>query len=189
MNKMKFIITLVFSLFLSGTSFAEMKDINLEKSSVKWLGEKVLGKHYGTVKLKSGKIDLEGENLKGGEFVMDMTSINCEDLEGEWKTKLENHLKDKDFFDTKNHPESTFVVKVAQSKGKDAWEVTGDLTIKGTKAPVTFVAKKSDKNTLDADIVFDRTKYNVKYNSSRFFENLGEKVIKDEVKMTVSLAL
>ena len=73
--------------------------VNLEESVVVWKARKVTGAHEGTVALKSGNLDFTDGALTGGSFEMDMTTIDCTDLEGEWKDKLVGHLKSDDFFE------------------------------------------------------------------------------------------
>jgi hypothetical protein len=41
--------------------------------------------------------------------------------------------------------------------------------------------------TATADMEIDRTKFDVRYGSDSFFDNLGDKVIKDIIKFSVSL--
>ena len=63
----------------------------VKSSKVVWKGYKVLGSHEGTLNLKSGSLTFDNEILTGGEFVLDVTSISCTDLEGESKGQLEGH--------------------------------------------------------------------------------------------------
>ncbi|MCQ0110240.1 YceI family protein [Zhouia amylolytica] len=164
----------------------EKKSVNAEKSTVTWKGYKVTGSHEGTVALKDGHLEFEGDKLTGGEFVVNMTTIGSTDLEGEWKTKLDGHLKSDDFFGVENHPTSTLVFKNVKATGKNSYEVTGDLTIKGITNPVTFdVSVYGSKAT--ATLKIDRSKYNVKYGSGSFFDNLGDKTIYDEFDLVVDL--
>ena len=89
-------LTLSFLISFSQTT----KKIDLKKSNIEWLGQKVTGEHFGTIKLKSGEIILSKENeIIGGEFVVDMSTIECTDLSGNAKQSIESHLKDEDFFD------------------------------------------------------------------------------------------
>ncbi|MEN9639633.1 MAG: hypothetical protein RLZZ262_1502, partial [Bacteroidota bacterium] len=111
--------------------------INVAESSIKWTGTKKIGgkKHTGTIAVKSGNLAYDGTNITGGEIVIDMRSLANTDLTGDSKGKLEGHLKSDDFFAVEKHPEARFVVKSAKSKGGSAFEVTGDLTIKGITKP------------------------------------------------------
>lgn len=163
-----------------------MEKVNVKDSTVKWVGEKVTGSHNGTIDLKSGYLDVEGDKITGGEFVIDMTSLVSTDLEGESKGKLEGHLKSDDFFGVANHPEAKLVINTASKKSGNTYGVVGDLTIKGITNPVTF-DMDYDGKTASADLTIDRTKYEVRYGSGSFFDNLGDKTIYDEFEISVDL--
>ncbi|UGU17092.1 YceI family protein [Sinomicrobium kalidii] len=164
----------------------EKKEVDVKSSKVTWKGYKVTGSHEGTVNLKEGSLIFDGDKLTGGEFVVDMTSLTSTDLEGEYQGKLNGHLKSDDFFGVKNHPTSKLVFTDVKSTGKNAYEVTGDLTIKGQTHPVTFELSVYGNKATGA-VKVDRTKYDIKYKSGNFFENLGDKVIYDEFDLVVDL--
>lgn len=164
----------------------EKKEVKTDASIVTWKAYKVTGSHTGTVNLKSGTLIFDGDKLTGGEFEADMTSLVSTDMSGEGKGKLEGHLKSDDFFGVEKHPTSKLVFTKVKATGKNAYEVTGDLTIKGITKPVTFdVSVYGSKAT--ANVKIDRTKYDVKYGSGSFFENLGDKTIYDEFDLVVDL--
>ncbi|CAM4345343.1 YceI family protein [Zobellia nedashkovskayae] len=164
----------------------EKKEVKTETSTVTWKAYKVTGSHTGTVNLKSGSLAFDGDKLTGGEFVVDMTTLVTTDLEGESKGKLEGHLKSEDFFSTEKNTEATLVFTGVEATGKNAYEVTGDLTIKGITKPITFdVSVYGSKAT--ASVKVDRTAYDIKYGSGSFFENLGDKAIYDEFDLVVDL--
>ncbi|MRX65252.1 YceI family protein [Maribacter luteus] len=164
----------------------EKKEVNTDESSVAWKAYKVTGSHNGTVALESGTLIFDDGKLTGGEFKVDMTSMICTDLEGEYKGKLEGHLKSDDFFGVATHPSSSLVFTKVEASGKNSYEVTGDLTIKGITKPVTFdVSIYGSKAT--ATMKIDRTAYDVKYGSGSFFDNLGDKTIYDEFDLVVDL--
>jgi polyisoprenoid-binding protein YceI len=171
----------------SGPIDGEKKDIKTSESTVTWKGYKVTGSHTGTIDLKEGSLEFEGEKLIGGEFVVDMASLISTDLEGEYKGKLEGHLKSDDFFGVESNPTSKLVFTSVEATGKNSYEVTGDLTIKGKTNPVTFdVSVYGSKAT--ATLKVDRSQYDVKYGSGSFFDNLGDKTIYDEFDLVVDLA-
>ena len=164
----------------------EKKTVNTETSKVTWKAYKVTGSHTGTVQLNSGSLEFAEGKLTGGEFEVNMTTLISTDLEGEYKGKLEGHLKSDDFFGVATHPTSTLVFTKVTPSGKNSYEVTGDLTIKGITKPVTFdVSIYGSKAT--ATLKVDRALYNVKYGSGSFFENLGDKTIYDEFDLVVDL--
>ncbi|MBC7126302.1 MAG: YceI family protein, partial [Bacteroidales bacterium] len=70
----------------------------------------------------------------------------------------------------------------------DKAKVTADLTIKGITKPITFeVIKKG--NVYTSTITVDRTQYNIRYGSGKFFEGLGDKMIYDEFTIEVKLVV
>ncbi|WP_425237947.1 YceI family protein [Ulvibacterium sp.] len=164
----------------------EKKEVKTKESKVTWKAYKVTGSHTGTVDLKQGALMFDGDKLTGGEFVVNMVSLISTDLEGEYKGKLEGHLKSDDFFGVETHPTSKLVFTKVKSSGKNSYEVTGDLTIKGITKPVTFdVSIYGNKAT--ATLKVDRAEYDVRYGSGSFFDNLGDKTIYDEFDLVVDL--
>lgn len=164
----------------------EKKEVDVEKSKVTWKAYKVGGGHVGNIQLKEGALMFDNDKLTGGEFVVDMTSITATDVEGESKGKLEGHLKSDDFFGVESHPTSKLVITKAESFNKDSYTVTGDLTIKGKTNPITFVISVFENKAM-ATMKVDRAKYDVRYGSGSFFENLGDKTIYDEFDLVVEM--
>jgi polyisoprenoid-binding protein YceI len=73
-----------------------------DKTTLQWLGEKVLGQHTGTINLQDGWLSLKDNKIISGEFTIDMTTIK----ESESNQMLENHLKSDDFFGVEKFPTS-----------------------------------------------------------------------------------
>lgn len=164
----------------------DKKEIKTDASKVVWKGYKVTGSHEGTIDIQSGNLVFEGDKLTGGEFVIDMTTINTTDLDGGAKGKLEGHLKSDDFFGVESHPTATLVFTNVTSSGKNAYDVTGDLTIKGKTNPIDFTISIYG-NKATASLKVDRTKYDVKYGSTSFFDGLKDKAIYDEFDLVSDL--
>lgn len=164
----------------------ETKEIKTDESKVVWKGYKVTGSHEGTIAIQSGNLVFEEDKLVGGEFVIDMTTINSTDLQGEYKGKLDGHLKSDDFFGVTNHPTASLVFKEVTASGKNAYTVSGDLTIKGKTNPITFVISIYG-NKATTSLKVDRTKYDVKYGSTSFFDGLKDKAIYDEFDLVADL--
>lgn len=164
----------------------EEKKIDVKASEVTWRGEKVTGFHTGTVDLKEGHFIMEDGELKGGEFVIDMSSINVTDLEGENKGKLEGHLKSDDFFGVETYPTAKLVITSAAKKNDGTYGVVADLTIKEDTHPVTFDLDWNE-NSASTELSIDRSKFNVRYGSGSFFDNLGDKTIYDNFDLKVDL--
>ncbi len=171
---------------IANTTEPIKKEVKTEESSVMWKAYKVTGSHSGLVQLTDGALMFDGDALTGGSFTVDMTSLIATDLKGDSKAKLEGHLKSEDFFGIENHPSSTLVFTDVKLTGKNSYEVTGDLTIKGITKPITFdVSIYGSKAT--ATVKVDRAEYNVRYGSGSFFDNLGDKTIYDEFDLVVDL--
>lgn len=164
--------------------------VNTTDSKVEWTGRKVTGKHNGTVNIKEGSLQIKDGFLTGGEFTIDMTSIKVTDLTGEYAGKLEGHLKSDDFFNTGQFPTSTLKITQANAKGDGKFEVKGDLTIRGITKPVTFTTQLSPdgkRYKANTNITIDRSQYDVKYGSGKFFEGLGDSTIYDEFDLAIML--
>lgn len=164
----------------------DKKTIKIEGSKVVWKGYKVTGSHEGTIALKEGSLTFSEEKLIGGEFVIDMHTIVSTDLEGEYKGKLEGHLKSDDFFGVENNPTATLNFNNVKATGKNSYEVMGDLTIKGKTNPIVFTMSVYG-NKANASLKIDRTKYGVKYGSASFFDGLKDKAIYDDFDLVVDL--
>lgn len=162
-------------------------------SSITWKGSKVGGEHVGTVSLSSGNLLFSDQGLSGGSFEIDMTTINTTDVQGRQKKRVDRHLLSKDFFAAKLFPAAKLdITNVENSSKGGAYNVTADLSVKGITKEINFTAyvdHQGDKTTAKADIVFDRSDYDVKYRSGSFFQNLGDKLIHDDVEVRVVLAL
>ena len=190
MNK-RMLLTLIATtmLVLVAQSGYAAASIDIDKSKIEWLATKVTGQHNGTLTLKSGQVDIHGRDVKAARFVFDMNSIKVLDIEEEkWNSKLVNHLKSDDFFSVDKYPTATFELTSAKElKGTKAGEpnftFSGELTIKGITHAVTFDALidlTSAVARAQGRIIVDRTKYDIRYRSGSFFENLGDKTIHDE---------
>lgn len=183
-------LALVFGFSATATEPAndEKKEVNVDKSTVTWKGYKVTGSHEGTIALKSGYLMMDGKKLTGGKFIVDMPTLTVTDLEGDSKGKLEGHLKSDDFFGVNNHETSELVFTSVEPFNKNSYTVNGDLTIKGITKPITLVVSIFEGKAT-ATMKVDRTKYDIKYGSGSFFDDLGDKTIYDEFDLVVDLAL
>jgi polyisoprenoid-binding protein YceI len=191
-------LTGVFALAaLALVAFTAPKDtykINTSASSIGWVGKKVTGQHNGTVKVSGGSLEVVNGKITGGEFSIDMNSIVCEDLkDAGTNAKLIGHLKSDDFFSTANYPTATFKIKNAYpgavKDGKQTYKIVGNLTIKGITKHVEFDAEtKTEGNKMMAVAAFkiDRSKWDIKYGSGSFFDDLGDKMIYDDIELTVN---
>ena len=185
MNKFKTIALSLIAL-ITFTANAQTKVIDTQKSNIHWVGKKVTGQHEGTISLKEGALIFKGDKLAGGKFTVDMSSINTTDLTGGMKSKLDGHLKSDDFFGTEKFPTADLVFKTIATKDKNNYTVTADLSIKGITNPVTFDIIVNGK-TASTKLIVNRAKYDIKYGSGSFFDNLGDKTIYDDFELEVTL--
>ncbi|MGM0579703.1 MAG: YceI family protein [Bacteroidota bacterium] len=167
--------------------------VDTNSSQIAWVGKKVTGQHNGTVDIKEGALEMENGQVTGGSFIIDMTTINVLDLEGEYKDKLMGHLRSDDFFSVEDHSTAKFTItSLDKSEATDATHfVAGDLTIKGITNKITFPANvtvEDGKANAKASFALDRTKWEVKYGSGSFFDGLGDKMIYDDFELTVNLS-
>ncbi len=166
---------------------AQSKKVNVKTSSITWVGEKVTGKHEGTVAIQEGSLVIQNGKLVGGMFTVDMNSIVVTDLKaGQGKEKLEGHLKADDFFGTEKYPTAKLVFTTVIEKSPTLYAVTADLTIKGKSNPVQFdVVFNANKAT--TKVTIDRTKYGIEYKSGSIFSGLGDATIYDDFVLNVAL--
>ena len=187
----KILFSLVLSFFTIISFSQEMVEVNTDASRLIWVGSKLTSSHQGEINLKSGKLEIKDGKLVGGRFLIDMTSIKNTDIEDEEsRNKLERHLKDKDFFGVDKHPESQLKITKVVSVNKDDYKIIADLTIKEITHSIAFSANvriDNDAFLATSIIKFDRTKWDIKYNSKSFFEDLGDYMILDEIELKLFL--
>jgi polyisoprenoid-binding protein YceI len=187
MKMKKTISTIVVVLFtISSWGQSTLIPINIEMSSIHWVGKKVTGQHDGIINLISGALEINEGILVGGQFEVDMTSITVQDLSGEYKEKLEGHLKSDDFFAVESFPTASLVITQAEKKMENHYAVTADLSVRGITHAVNFEMHLVD-NSASSKVIIDRSKYNVKFRSGSFFENLGDNLIYDDFELDVVL--
>lgn len=188
---MKKLTTLLFCVFmmilLMDNSHAQKLNVDASKSTIVWTGKKILGEHTGTIKLKNGMLMIEDNKISNGSFAIDMRSIECTDLEGSGRDKLVGHLKSDDFFGVEKYPVATFKVKKSTAFKNNKATLTGDLTIKEKTNEISFEITKNN-NEYSASIEVDRSKFDVRYGSDSFFDNLGDNVIYDIFNLEVNLS-
>lgn len=164
--------------------------VDTNASTFNWLAKKLTGEHNGTVKIQNGSLITDGGKLVGGDFTIDLSTIKDLDIQGEFAGKLETHLKSADFFDVAKFPTSALKITKAMAKGGENYDITGDLTIRGTTQSITFpaIVKVTGKTaTASAKFEVDRTKFGLTYRSKSFFENIGDKMIYDNFTVEVKI--
>jgi polyisoprenoid-binding protein YceI len=173
----------------SMSMLAQSSGVNLDQSTIKWEGKKIGTKHYGTIQLQSGSLEMQNGQISGGVFVVDMTSIKNEDISNEDRNqRLVGHLKSDDFFSVESHPTSSFKVTGSTAFADGKATLSGDITIKGKTEPISFEVVRNN-NAFTAKIPIDRSKFDVRYGSDSFFDNLGNNAIDDIFTLEVKLVM
>ena len=189
MKKINSAFILITAAFLFGAftnpAKVETYKVDTQLSSIDWIGRKVTGQHNGKIKISSGEVLVNGSAVKGGSFIMDMNSMNSD------SEKLTGHLKTDDFFSVDKNPTSKFVITKVSSAGKERINITGDLTIKGNTQSVTFPATvKKEGNSIVAvakNVLVNRAKFDIRYGSKSFFNDIGDKAIEDNFELGINL--
>lgn len=168
---------------------AERYVADAEASVITWKGFKPAKSHNGTIKVSEGYVAFEGGNLSGGNFVIDMSSIANLDVESEeFKAKLEGHLKSADFFEVEKHPYSVFAITSVATAADGKATIKGNLTVKGIKKniefPATVTVNGNEVSFVSEPFTIDRTEWDIKYNSGKFFDDLKDKLINDEIEIS-----
>lgn len=172
--------------------------VNAAESNLTWKGEMMgMYTHNGTVSLAGGAFTMEAGNITSGEFMIDMKTIAPLDAnfsEEKPKENLIGHLMSPDFFNVDSFPTINFVVTGAEMTDANpgaTHNVSGNLTIKGITANITIPANVTvtgDNISVSVtDFVINRADWKVKYGSAKFFDNLGDYVISDNITLGMSL--
>jgi polyisoprenoid-binding protein YceI len=183
-------VSLIVALAVLGTGMlSEIRGegINTTKSQIKWTGKKIGGSHYGFIQLKKGELEMDGDEIAKGTFVIDMTTISNTDMKSEESgQKLVGHLNSKDFFNVEEYPESTLLIKQSTPFENNQAKASADLTIKGITEEISFDVVQAGA-VYTAFIEVDRSKFDVRYGSKSFFKDIGDKAIDDIFTMEVTM--
>ncbi len=170
--------------------------VDLINSLVTWEGTKVGGAHDGTIGIGHGEIYVFEDNLLAGNVVMNMTDLVVLDIDNpESNARLVGHLKSDDFFSVDTYPEAQFeivrFVSIPEAReGEPNYTVFGNLTIKDITHGISFDAlleQEEDRITAFADFDLDRTRWDVRFGSGRFFDNLGDNLIHDHFNLKLDI--
>ncbi len=156
--------------------------VNSDISLVEWTGRNPSSSHFGTVGISNGEIDIHNGTITGAVEI-DMNTIHNINLEGdELQNVLEDHLRSDDFFFTKMFPKAVFTVKESK-RIEPAWltapnyHIKGELKLRGVSGDLEFDATTAviddGSLTIEAHFDIDRTRWNIIYGSTRFFQHLG----------------
>ena len=174
--------------------------VDVATSKVLWEGSKPAGSHNGSLDVTEGSVSVNDGTITGGSFTLDMNTINVLDLVGDEKAYLESHLKGSsddnadDFFNVNKYPTAKFEITKVTSLSNDpegTHLVYGNLTLKDITKQVGFKAKvdmaDGSISVSTPKFTIDRTEWGIKYGSGKFFDNLKDKVISDDMSLQITL--
>jgi polyisoprenoid-binding protein YceI len=177
----------------SGITFV----VDTADSKVRFTGYGVGKQHPGKFKVISGKVAVTDNRVTGGDFVIDVRSLQMEEEGDMYKNKLRPHLLSGDFFDAEKFRTAKFEITGSspyEKNDKDSsivdganFNISGNLTIKGESKNITFPARVDlDDNTLKgkADFDIDRTQWKMNYGNDK---TLGDKFISEKVNIELDL--
>jgi len=171
-------------------STSEKYVANIANSSIEWKGFKPTGSHAGTIAIDNGVFTINDGKIHSGTFLIDMKSIAVTDIPVEEKgnADLKGHLSSADFFDVAKFPNAAFEITGLEDKNGKTM-LSGNLSLKGVKNNITFpvtVTHSGDQLKLMSDpFTIDRSKWNIKYGSKSFFDDLGDKFINDDIELKI----
>jgi polyisoprenoid-binding protein YceI len=165
-------------------------------SLVGWAGRNQNSKHFGTLQLKSGQIQIQDKAISG-QLLVDMDSMENINLAGnDLQPVLIAHLKSDDFFFTKLFPTATFTIEqglIADPAPLTAanCQLQGSLTLRAVSRelafPATITPRENGGLGVEAHFDLDRTLWNIIYGSSRFFEHLGMHTVFENISIELRL--
>ncbi len=182
------LVTLICLSYVCITPNQEHLDIDTTKSKINWSCDYTFyfNGHYGTIDFEKGYFIKSNDVIVGGEFVIDMNSIICLDIEKQDANEsLVNHIKDPDFFDVNTFPKSKLTITNVDYVEKTTMEISADLEIKGQTLPIRFRAEVDyDLKQMTTKFKIDRTRWGITYNSK-----MKDGAISDAIGFEVTLRL
>jgi polyisoprenoid-binding protein YceI len=168
---------------------AEVYTIDPTHSEVSFQVRHLVTQVRGNFNEYQGKIELDPARLVNSkvEFRIKAASIDTN------LPDRDKHLRAEDFFFVEKYPDIVFKSEQIKATGKDTYDVTGKLTMRGvTKTvtlPVTFLGKVrdpwgNDKAGFALEATVNRKDYGIVWNAA--LDN-GGVVLGDDVKIAINL--
>jgi len=131
-------------------------------------------------------LELDSANIEDSEVVVTIDAMSLDSRVEEFN----GHLNGENFFDTTNFPEISFVSTGIESTGDNTFDLTGDLTLKGTTLPVTLHAtlQKADLHPMRKVPTIGVTAH-TEVSRTAFGMARGVPAISDEVEIFISVEL
>jgi len=169
--------------------------IDTNNSTVEWTAYKTLVDGYednGTFPV-TGIVTVSENGSIAATTTLDIANLNVTSVSGPGGTdRLANHLRSEDFFAAEQYPTATLTTTNIRSSATSSstYDVTADLTMKGVTNEISFPADISMEDgsiSVRADTEIDRSRWNIRYGSQSFFNDLGDNVIGDMVDISVDV--
>ena len=178
----------------AASNSGEKLNLVSSESKLEWIGKKVTGQHNGTVEIVNGDLFLDNGKLTGGSFDIDFRTTKVLDIEDpESNAKLTSHLKSPDFFAAETFPIGKFeILSLAplSDGSQNNYIVSGNLSIKNITKEIKFpvnVKVNGGSVIASADFNIDRTLWDINFRSGKFYENLGDKLINDNINLKFNI--
>lgn len=182
---------------VSTTTGTTTLSIDTAASSIRFTGNGVGKNHPGTFRLSSGDVTLSENQLTGGQFVININSMQVEEQAEIFQTKLKGHLLAPDFFDAAKYGTAKFEITKVEPYTATAtdssvvaganYKISGNLTLKNVTKNLTFPAKVNVTDSgieAKANFDIDRTNWDMKYGNDK---SLGDKFISETVNIELDL--
>lgn len=180
---MKKIILITTFCYLANLAFGQEYSVDSKTSTLQWTGYSEVGNYAqtGSILIKEGMVEILNEKLVKANISFDTKSITSTEK------KLEKHLKEKDFFWVKKYPIAFFKLIEADQEA-----IQGTLNLRGKTKTIKFpysVSEDQGQLIIKGKITIDRTQFDIKYNSTTYFQDLGSYAIKNKFDLEFTLAL
>jgi polyisoprenoid-binding protein YceI len=167
--------------------------VDSSTSTIEWVGRKVTGAHNGTIRIANGNLEFTDGELTGGKITIDTRSIVIVDVtDPDTNAQFAGHLASDDFFSSEKYPTATVEITSVSKPERDKYHVAAVLTIKGISHTIEFNAEvevlDNDIIWAVANIVIDRTLYEMRFRSGNFFKDLGDTLIYNDFSLRVRLS-
>lgn len=191
-----FLLLIFVAACYSNAAAIDTLKLDTERSFIKWKSGTAVKEYTGTLHFNGGMAITYGSRLSAGSFVVNMESIAVEGIEDPAeKQKILDIIKSNDMFDVDNHKDATFIIKSSDpiySKGDTRFNnrISGKMTIKGISETIAMpglLLLTDSLNTFKGSVSIDRTKFDMKYKSGSFFEDLGDELIKDNISLDIEV--
>lgn len=183
----------------AGTSAEDYITYNtdIENSNIEWIGARPASQHNGTVGIKEGFIQVNNDEIIGGEFTIDLENIVVLDIsDPDRNARLKEHLESDDFFDVPNHPEAFFEItgvrKIENPENEFTHQITGNLLMRGVNRSITFDAlieiNNDQVSARSVQFLIDRTEWGVNFQSQTVYADLVDRFILDDIALVINLS-